>query len=330
MEKVLAKTLYSSELPGARNSNQAGIAIVAESVGSQRKKECAVFFNTTTAGKTKNLKDTKFFLDDVEIADGEINVSWQHRQGNQTLHIQLYRWQGYFKEFNLQPSNSIVLIRDVSDEDFDFYFYIYTRNHLVFNQLRRVIPDKGAHFLSYSFGLSDPKPKLINTPTEQAIIENKAQGRISVANERQAIEKRAEAVTREELEKRDFKFQFSLGKPYDLNFIKNHCEYRIEVKGTKNKQKVEKVNVTVGELLHARGEHVNAFPKDLSCKIKLCVVNNIKTMNQSGQWLATGGEIIHFDNFFVLDNINLMFLGSNIEPKTFTYKILSHKLDYEN
>lgn len=330
MEKVLAKFLYPSELKGESRSNQAGIAIVAESTITKREEECSVFFNTTTENKKNNIKNTKFFFNDIEISEGEINISWQHRHGNQNKHIQLYRWQNHYDSFNLKPEKTLAIIRDVDDESFSFYFYIYTNQHTSYKAVYEVMQKKGAHFLNYTFGVNNPMPELIKTPSVSDIRENKRNSSNIVANERKAIEKRAEKVTKDELVKRDFKLEFSLGKPYDLNFTKNKIEYRVEVKGTKNPNSVKQINITSGEIFHARKEHEIGYPKNRECRIKLCVVNNIKTSMDSGSWEAIGGEIVYFDDFIIDMDIKKIFKNSNIEPKAFIYKFLNHKVDFQN
>lgn len=330
MEKVLAKKLFASEIKGQSKSNQAGMAIVAESSSAHREKECCAFFNTTNANKISNIKNTKFFFNDIEVADGEINVSWQHRQGNQDKHIQIYRWQSNFDNFDLQPEKTIAIIRDVDDEGFSFYFYIYTEKYPKYKIICDSLPKSGAHFINFTFGLKDPMPELISTPSVREINKNKKKGRSAVANERKVIEKRAERVTENELTKRGFILEYILGKPYDLNFSKDKIEYRIEVKGTKNSGLVKQINITSGEILHARMEHSIGYPKYKECKIKLCVVNNIKTSMESGSWKAEGGKVVYFDDFTIDVDIKKLFKDTNIEPKAFIYKFLNHKVDFQS
>ena len=79
--------------------------------------------------------------------------------------------------------------------------------------------------------------------------------------------------------------------------IRSNIELRSKVQ--KNSGLVKQINITSGEILHARMEHSIGYPKYKECKIKLCVVNNIKTSMESGSWKAEGGKVVYFDDFTI-------------------------------
>ena len=146
METVLAKVLQASELPGSK-SNQAAFAVVADN----RIKQFESFFGKPCIPHNNSALKTKFFHDDIPLADGEINPSWQLRKGNQGAQIQVYRWQTFYKTKNLKKNSCIALLRPVNNESHDFYFYIYENNKdlsLILNKLNGT----GAQFIKYQFG----------------------------------------------------------------------------------------------------------------------------------------------------------------------------------
>ena len=315
METVLAKVLQASELPGSK-SNQAALAIVADN----RIKQFESFFSKPCIPHNNTSFKTKFFYDDIPLGDGEINPSWQLRKGHQGAHIQIYRWQTFYKTKNLKKNSCIAVIRPVKNELHDFYFYIYENNKdlsLILNKLNGT----GAQFIKYQFGANKKAKIITNTPSISQINKSKKVARKNIAGENSAIEKHAEMISEKYLKSKNFKNFKYLGKPYDILCDDGKTELRVEVKGTKGVG--NKVGITRNEILHSRDEYPPKHNKNT--KVILAVVNNIQTKLVNDKWIANGGKLVHIDIMYFKEDIKGMFKNSRIKPLTFDFEIKNHK-----
>ena len=59
---------------------------------------------------------------------------------------------------------TIAIIRDVDDEGFSFYFYIYTEKYPKYKIICDSLPKSGAHFINFTFGLKDPNARAYKHP----------------------------------------------------------------------------------------------------------------------------------------------------------------------
>ncbi len=316
METVLAKVLQASELPGSI-SNQAALAIVADN----RIRQFESFFAKPCIPHNNSSLKTKFFYNDIPLADGEINPSWQLRKGHQGAHIQIYRWQTFYKSKNLKKNSCIAVIRPVMNELHDFYFYIY-ENNKDFNLILNKLNGTGAQFIRYQFGANKKATIITSSPSISQINKSKKVARKSIAGENSAIEKRAELITKKYLESKKFKDFLYLGKPYDILCKDGKTELRVEVKGTKGTG--DKVGITRNEILHSRDEYPPKHEKNT--RVVLSIVNNIQTKLINNKWIASGGKLVHIDTMYFKEDIKKMFENSRIKPLTFDFEIKNHEI----
>ena len=317
METVLAKVLQASELPRSI-SNQAALAIVADN----RIKQFESFFGKPCIPHNNSSLKTKFFYNEIPLGDGEINPSWQLRKGNQAAHIQIYRWQTFYKSKNLKKNSCIAVIRPVMNGLHDFYFYIYENNKdfsLILNKLNGT----GAQFIKYQFGANKKAKIITNSPSISQINKSKKVARKNIAGENSAIEKHAEIITEKYLKSKNFKNFIYLGKPYDILCDDGKTELRVEVKGTKGTG--HKVGITRNEILHSRDEYSTKHNKNT--KVILSIVNNIQTKLINNKWIANSGKLVHIDTMYFKEDIKKMFKNSRIKPLTFDFEIKNHEIN---
>jgi hypothetical protein len=126
-------------------------------------------------------------------------------------------------------------------------------------------------------------------------------GFVSDPKKRKAIELHAEDVAVAHYEGEGWAVE-RLGKPYDLHCTRDGEERRVEVKGTTGA--ATSVDLTINEVKHAR---------DPQNTVDLFVVSDIKVDMQTDQYNATGGRVLHLQNWAPAEE--------DLRPRSFEYRL---------
>lgn len=312
MELVIAKLLKKSEGPGNRffpNSvwNNPGKQFGAAFTSKGSTDELDNFFELDFHTEPNHIKEYRsqtylnFEADTSYI--GKLN--WTKTQTNDP-HI---HFKGYWDNIKLQesfyPEKTILIVRKIDSNNFDTYFI--SDNDPFFNIILERIKIKNSHraesqrdsgfvFLNIDFSkfeISETDEHQDNS--SESSPEDKQLGRSNDPKRKDATELYAEEFIKKYLKARGFKFVRKYGAPYDLKFIKDDQDIRVEVKGS-TLPNLSIVEITENEILHS----TNSLDKpqhakhDKNTEVYIALVENIK-INKN--YVASGGDLAHFDFF---------------------------------
>ncbi|MEV7288746.1 DUF3883 domain-containing protein [Streptomyces sp. NPDC093252] len=124
-------------------------------------------------------------------------------------------------------------------------------------------------------------PKAPKGPTSRGT----GTGFLSDPRKRKAVELHAEDLAAAHYEQRGWTVE-RVGKPYDLRCVRAREELRVEVKGTTGA--ATSVELTANEVTHAL---------DSQHTVDLYVVSDISVVKQGSDYVTSGGNVSHFQNW---------------------------------
>lgn len=315
MELVIAKLLKKSEGPSNlfypnsvwnHQGKQFGAAFTSK--GDTAKLDR--FFDLDFLNKPNHKKEyiSQIYLN-FEIDKQYIGkLNWTKTLTNDPhIHFKGY-WDNKKIQESFHPKKTIIIVRKISSDQFDTYFI--NDNDPFFNTILEKIKiknidkpvsqrDSGFVFLNIDFSnfeISQSEEVKIKTQSNSRL---ETFRRPSDPKRRKATELYAEEFVKNYLKNKGYIFVKKYGAPYDLQFLKDGCDIRVEVKGS-TLSNVSVVDVTENEILHSTNslkspEHA---VHDKNSKVYIALVENI-SINQ--EYKASQGELVHFDYFKTLE-----------------------------
>ncbi len=312
MELVIAKLLKKSEGPGNRffpNSvwNNPGKQFGAAFTSKGTTDELDNFFELDFNAEPNHIKEYRsqtylnFEFDTSYI--GKLNWT-KTKTPDPHIHFKGY-WDNIKLQESFYPEKTILIVRKINSEHFDTYFI--SENDPFFNIILEKIKIKNSHrpksqrdsgfvFLNIDFS----KFEISQTDEHQnnsseSSPEDKQLGRSNDPKRRKAIELYAEKFIKQYLKDKGFKFVRKYGAPYDLKFLKDDQDIRVEVKGS-TLPNLSIVNVTENEILHSTNSlnEPQHAKHNKNTEVYIALVENIKI---DKKYVASGGDLVHFDFF---------------------------------